>query len=71
MGRLDFFLATDDVQNITQNMSIVSGYRSDQSMITLSLKVNEQEIGMGFWKLLSIFTFQLRLQKINKGPDKS
>ena len=49
--RLDFFLVSQSsICNITQ-ADIIPGFKSDHSMITLSLSLHSNPSGKGFWKL--------------------
>ncbi len=50
LSRLDYFLITDDLQNVMKNIKIISGYRTDHSLITLELEFNENKRGKGVWK---------------------
>ena len=51
MSRLDFFLISSDLMNITEKVMIKSGYRSDHSLVILRLCSPESSRGNGFWKL--------------------
>ena len=51
MARLDYFLVSADIMNITDKTEIKAGYRSDHSIINLNLKISNQIRGKGFWKL--------------------
>lgn len=53
MGRLDFFLVSETFLQYVSNQSIEVGYRSDHSLITLSLKLNDMQPGKTFWKFNS------------------
>jgi len=49
--RLDFFLISQtSICNITQ-ADIIPGFKTDHSMITLSLSLHSNPRGIGFWKL--------------------
>ena len=49
--RLDFFLVSQtSICNITQ-ADIIPGFKTDHSMITLSLSLHSNPRGNGFWKL--------------------
>ena len=50
-ARLDYFLTSQAIANITMECSIQSKYRSDHSPVTLKLNTAEHKIGPGFWKL--------------------
>ena len=64
MGRLDFFLVTDDIQNIASSSNILSGYRTDHSMISIILVLNEQKRGKGFWKFNTSLLFDTEYKSI-------
>ena len=51
MSRLDFFLVSSDILAITDKSEIKPGYRSDHSIINLTLEISSQTKGKGFWKL--------------------
>lgn len=57
--RLDFFLISQSTVNITTSTDIVPGYKSDHSMITLSLSLHSNPRGPGFWKLNTSFLTEL------------
>ena len=50
-ARLDYFLTSQAIANITMECSIQSKYRSDHSPVRLKLNTTEHKIGPGFWKL--------------------
>ena len=50
MARLDFFLISVDMLAYTTRSNILPGYRTDHSLISLSLSFNNNERGKGFWK---------------------
>lgn len=49
-GRLDFFLISENLFSDIEDTSILPGYRSDHSIVLLSLKLNKFEKGHSFWK---------------------
>lgn len=49
-GRLDFFLVSQDILSETQRVNISPGYRTDHSLIELSMASNVSNRGKGFWK---------------------
>ena len=51
MSRLDFFLVSNDIPNLLYSTSIKPGYRSDHSIVCISLKANDNKKGHGFWKM--------------------
>ena len=50
MGRLDFFLISENLYNMHQGVNILPGYRTDHSLITLSLQLSKQTKRSTFWK---------------------
>lgn len=50
MGRLDYFLVSEPMLTLTADYSIELGYRSDHSIITLSIKLSNDRTGKTFWK---------------------
>ena len=58
--RLDFFLVSQSsICNITQ-ADIIPGFKTDHSMITLSLSLHSNPRGKGFWKLNTSFLSDAR-----------
>ncbi|KAL9967304.1 hypothetical protein ACROYT_G025504 [Oculina patagonica] len=53
--RLDFFLISCGLYGKVTNSDITPGYKTDHSMITLSLGVTENPRGPGLWKLNTSF----------------
>ena len=52
MGRLDFFLVSDDIASLNIKTDITSGYRTDHNIITMALNLNNSNTrGRGFFKL--------------------
>ena len=49
-SRLDFFLVTENLINLVKTSKIETGYKSDHSIVTLSLTMNTFEHGKGLWK---------------------
>ena len=49
-SRLDFFLVTENTIKSVKTSKIETGYKSDHSMVTLSLTMNNFEHGKGLWK---------------------
>ena len=56
-ARLDFFLVSESLLNSVNKADIVPSYRSDHSMITVSLKLNNFEKGKGLWKFNNSLLF--------------
>ncbi|MEM6816943.1 MAG: reverse transcriptase domain-containing protein, partial [Bacteroidota bacterium] len=50
MGRLDFFLVSENLLDYRVNENILPGYRSDHSIITLDLRFKNIPKGKTFWK---------------------
>ena len=50
MIRLDFFLVSDTLLEVIKGETILPGYRSDHSIITIKLCFDKTERGRGFWK---------------------
>ena len=50
-ARLDFFLISDTLISNVRSCKILSSYRSDHSMITIKIELNEFKRGKGLWKL--------------------
>ena len=53
MGRLDFFLVSETLIQFSHDEDISHGYRSDHSLISLSLQFNKSPQGKTFWKFNS------------------
>ena len=49
-ARLDFFIVSEDIFQFVTESSIVSGYRTHNSGITLKIKFQDAECGRGYWK---------------------
>ena len=49
-ARLDFFLTSENLSNIIEDISIKAGYRSDHSIVVLELKFDNFVRGTGTWK---------------------
>ena len=49
-SRLDYFLVTPNFASMTNTSDISAGYRSDHSLISLSLRLTHSKHGKGFWK---------------------
>ena len=66
-SRLDYFLISSQMIDSINLASIKPGYRSDHSLIEISLKLSEQAKGRGIWKfnnsLLKDETFTKRTRK--------
>ena len=50
MSRLDYFLVSEDIAEITCNTSIKPGYRTDHSLISIEISLINQQKGRGTWK---------------------
>ena len=49
-SRLDFFLVSDTILHSITDSNILPGYRTDHSIIYITLKFNEFQRGRGLWK---------------------
>ena len=49
-ARLDFFIVSEGIFQLVTESSIVSGYRTDHSGISLKIKFQDAERGRGYWK---------------------
>jgi len=49
-ARLDFFLISEELTSFPMKSSIEPGYRTDHSVITLTLEMTNIKHGKGFWK---------------------
>ena len=49
-ARLDYFLTSEGIANITTESNISLGYRSDHSMIDMKLSKDSAKRGRGYWK---------------------
>ena len=47
---LDFFLISDSLQQMVENIEIIPGLRSDHSLVKLTVEIQAFERGPGFWK---------------------
>lgn len=66
-SRLDFFLVTEDIYNLTKAADILAGYKTDHSLIKLMLTLSEQQHGKGFWKFnTSLLKDQTFVQKVKQ-----
>ena len=50
MSHLDFFLVSDTLLEVIKGETILPGYRSDHSIITINRCFDKNERGRGFWK---------------------
>ena len=51
MSRLDYFLISQSLMGQVEEVSILPGYKTDHSLISLDLKLEEFVKGKGFCKL--------------------
>jgi len=49
--RLDFFLLSRKLANISYKNRIVPGYRSDHEIVECNISISKEKRGRGFWKL--------------------
>ena len=65
--RLDFFLISRHLYGKVNNSDIVAGYKTDHSMISLSLGLTENPRGPGLWKLhISFLTEDEYINRIKR-----
>ena len=57
--RLDYFLISTSLLGNVSKVDILPGFRTDHSLISLHLKVNENIKGPGFWKLNTFLLTEL------------
>lgn len=72
-ARLDFFLVSEELLSIIDNVHILPGYRTDHSIIELDITINDFKKGKGFWRfnnsLLKNKDFVTNVKKIIKETD--
>ena len=49
-ARLDYFLVSTELLSLVNKIEILPGYRSDHSLVKLSLNLNHCMVGRGYWK---------------------
>ena len=49
-SRLDFFLISNELLSLVENICIKPGYRTDHSIVILELRLSNFNKGKGFWK---------------------
>ena len=49
-GILDFFLVSSELLSLVHKSDIISGYRTDHSLVRLNLNLNQIKRGPGIWK---------------------
>ena len=68
LARLDFFLISEELLSVVENISITPGYRTDHSMVKLEIRLNSIKKGQGFWKfnnsLLKDHTYVNKVKQI-------
>ena len=50
MSRPDFFLFSKELMSLLESVQIIPGYRTDHSMVKISLNLNKIQTGKGYWK---------------------
>ena len=50
MSRLDFFLISEELLSRIEGVKIINGYRTDHSIVQLSILISDCNRGAGFWK---------------------
>ena len=69
-SRLDFFLISDPVVSYVENADIECGYRTDHSMVTLTLKFGQSSKRNTFWKFnASLLKDKKYLEEVNAEID--
>ena len=64
-ARLDFFLISESLLTIVDDVRIIPGYRSDHSIISLDIKISNFVNGKGFWKFNnSLLTDKIFVEKV-------
>ena len=66
-GRLDYFLISNDLLGEIRSSSIKPGYRSDHSLVTISIKKKEFKRDRTFWKFNNSLLKDLDYVNIIKG----
>ena len=69
--RLDFFLISTSLLGNVSKVDILPGFRTDHSLISLHLKLNENIKGPGFWKLNTSLLTELPYVNLIKETIKS
>ena len=65
--RLDYFLTSSSIVNKTEKTCIYPGFRTDHSLITISIQLHNEKRGPGFWKLnVSLLLDKEYVSKIRK-----
>ena len=64
-ARLDFFLISDELMALVDNINIAAGYRSDHSRIELHLIFNKFEKRKGFWFNNTLLSHQSYINIVN------
>ena len=66
-ARLDYFIVSNSLIDITSSCKIIPGYRSDHSIQELSLIISKFKKGRGLWKFnCSLLKNQQYVSLINK-----
>ena len=50
LARLDFFLVSKEIMSLLDKVEIISGYRTDHSLIKMCLNLDNRKKGRGYWK---------------------
>ena len=64
--RLDYFLLSNNIVNCTTKSEIKNGYKTDHSLITVSLNLNNVPRGPGYFKLNNSLILDVEYQNIIK-----
>ena len=62
-SRLDYFLASNNLVNTVCDCTIIPGFKSDHSIVTISMQVTNKQRGPGYFKINSSLLLQSEYQK--------
>ena len=66
--RLDYFLISQSLVDNVSSSKIIPGFKTDHSVVTLDLSMDKTPRGRGYWKLLIVVIYQIRIlyKRLNK-----
>ena len=71
-ARLDYFLTSENLSNIIENIYVKTGYRSDHSHVVLDLKFDDFIRGPGIWKFNNLLLNDMEyIQKVKNTITKT
>ena len=73
-SRLDFFLISENLAQYVDKTDIISGYKSDHSLVEMYLDLSKSEFtrGNGYWKMNNSFLYEKEyVEKVNKIIDET